>query len=287
MTALRALAPIAAATVLGVAGVVAFADRPEERPIPKRPSIARYATQAARPRAEPVPRAPLPASTQAARSPRAAPLGGEIFLNTYYDFPVESGGPAEVSLFDARCRPIAAVPRAFHDRLCVQGSGRLASGVTVSFAARDCACAELCPKTGQRICYDALDPARFPSGRGAAGAPITPLFTVAVDASVIPLGTPLFIPELAGLPRPDGTPHDGCFLAEDQGIKVKGRRIDVFAGDAVTRRLWDASVPSNRGVHVIIDDPRCAARAGIASARARQRAASGGRPTGRPRRRRD
>jgi 3D (Asp-Asp-Asp) domain-containing protein len=182
-----------------------------------------------------------------------------VYANTYYDFPGEEPGAADTPLYDASCKRIGLVPRAFHDRVCVQGSGRLASGQTVSFAKRDCACAELCPRTGQHICYDALDPARFPHGRGATGRPITPLSTVAVDPALIPLGTALYIPELAGLPRPDGTPHDGCFVAEDQGLRIKGLRIDVFAGDERTRRVWEASWPSHKGVHVHTRDARCAA----------------------------
>jgi 3D (Asp-Asp-Asp) domain-containing protein len=183
----------------------------------------------------------------------------EIFANTYYDFPTDHG-EGDTPLYDASCRPIARVSRAFHDRVCVQGSGRLASGVTVSFAARGCACAERCPRTGQQICDEALDPARFPNGRGATGRPITPLSTVAVDPAVIPLGSSLYVPELAGLPRPDGSPHDGCFVAEDRGLRIKGLRLDVFAGEEQTRRAWEAAVPSHRGVHVVVGDPRCAAR---------------------------
>lgn len=186
--------------------------------------------------------------------------GGDVFRNTYYDFPREGEGPRDATVFDASCAPIAAVTTPFHDALCVQGSGRLASGATVSFARRDCACAALCPRTGQRICFEKLDPARFPSGRGATGKPITPLRTVAVDSKVIPLGTRLFVRELVGLPLPDGTPHDGCFVAEDRGLKVVGRQIDVFTGDPAMTARWNALVPSNTGVHVELGAPRCAAK---------------------------
>src|SRR5262249_21154025 len=128
----------------------------------------------------------------------------DVFRNTYYDFPRDRGG-ADATLFDARCAPLARVSRVFHDQVCVQGSGRLTTGETVSFAKRDCDCAAVCPRTGQKICFERLDPAVFPHGRGATGKPITPLRTVAVDVSVIPLGTPIFVPEYAGLPRPDGS----------------------------------------------------------------------------------
>jgi 3D (Asp-Asp-Asp) domain-containing protein len=194
-------------------------------------------------------------------APAAAPAAAAgLFRNTYYDFPREGSGARDATLYDASCAPLSAVTRAFHDAVCVQGSGRLASGATVSFARRDCACAEVCPRTHQRVCFERLDPALFPHGRGAMGTPIAPLRTVAVDTDVIPLGTALFIPELVGLPRADGAPHDGCFVAEDRGIKVVGRQIDVFTGDPAMTARWNALFPSNRGVRVIPRDARCAGR---------------------------
>lgn len=194
-------------------------------------------------------------------APRAiyADAQSEVYRNTYYDFPREGAGAKEATIFDATCAPIAKVTADFHDRVCVQGSGRIASGETVSFAKRDCACAAVCPRTGQKLCYERLDPARFPSGRGATGRAITPLRTVAVDSTVIPLGTRLHIAEFAGLPRPDGSLHDGCFIAEDRGLKVVGKQIDVFTGDPTITARWNTLVPSNTGVHVRQNDPRCAA----------------------------
>jgi len=200
--------------------------------------------------------------SQAAPAPAAFDSTPGAFRNTYYDFPSEGAGARDATLFDAACAPIARVTRDFHDRVCVQGSGRIAAGATVSFARRDCACAAVCPRTGQRICFERLDPAQFPHGRGAMGRPITPLRTVAVDSSVIPLGSSLYIPEFAGTPRPDGTPHDGCFVAEDRGILVVGRHIDVFTGDPTVTARWNALVPSNRGVSVVLNDPRCAGAGG-------------------------
>ena len=182
---------------------------------------------------------------------------GELFRNTYYDFPREGTGAKAASIFDAACVEIAKVTQDFHDRVCVQGSGRIEGGATVSFAKRDCACAATCPRTGQKICFERLDPARFPHGRGATGRPITPLRTVAVDTSLIPLGASLFIPEFAGVPRPDGATHDGCFVAEDRGLKVVGRQVDVFTGDPAATARYNTRVPSNQGVHVRVNDPRC------------------------------
>jgi 3D (Asp-Asp-Asp) domain-containing protein len=194
-------------------------------------------------------------------SPRAAgaiaAAGGRVvgtFRNTYYDFPSE-GDHAQgetVALKNAACETIAQVPRTFHDAVCVQGSGSLARGGTVSFAKRDCACAEICPRTQQRICFEALDPKSFPWGRGAAGKPILPLRSVATDTSVLPMGTILYIPELDGVAT-----SDGCFVVEDRGLRVQGDHVDIFTGRPSTTAQLNAEVPSNQGVTVIVGAPKC------------------------------
>ena len=192
-----------------------------------------------------------------------APLEGKVlgtFKNTYYDFPSEADFEGEqTSLMNAACKPILSVPRGFYESVCVQGSGTLKSGGTVSFAKRDCSCAAECPRTGQRICFDLLDKQQYPWGRGATGKPITPLLTVAVDSSVIPLGTPLYIPEYDGVARDasGSARHDGCFLAEDRGLAVKGQHVDIFTGYREITQLWNRLVPSNSGVTVVMDSPRC------------------------------
>lgn len=273
---MRSLSVIAAFCFSGAVCVTVLAEqRDPTASEPPDQGPARLAPRAPDPEALPSPARPVaaPAPSRALPSPASGGAGPDatVFGNTYYDFPVEQSGPADTPLYTTRCELITVVPASFHDRLCVQGSGQLASGETVSFAARDCACASLCPRTRQRICFEVLDPARFPCGRGATGRPITPLRTVAVDPAVIPMGKVLFIPEFVGVPRADGAPHDGCFVAEDQGLAIRGHRIDVFAGDEGTRRLWDAAVPSHRGVHVFAGEARCP------RAPARELSPSGGR----------
>jgi len=188
---------------------------------------------------------------------------GDPFRNTYYDFPAEDAGKKTAAVFDASCAQIAAVTQAFHDKVCLQGSGRLSTGETISFAKRDCTCAAVCPKSGQKICFEKLDPVKFPSGRGSLGTAIVPLRTVAVDPAVIPMGSILYIPEFEGLPRADGTKHDGCFIAEDRGSKVVGRHVDLFTGDPAVTAKWNQLMPSNEGVHVEIDAPQCAGLASL------------------------
>jgi 3D (Asp-Asp-Asp) domain-containing protein len=198
------------------------------------------------------------------RPAKAAKIEGKIigkFRNTYYDFPAERDYTGQkVALKDPKCDTIKEVAKSFHDAVCVQGSGTLTTGATVSFAKRDCECAQICPRTNQRICFDQLDRQRFPWGRGATGQPITPLLTVAVDSTVIPLGTTIYIPEADGLPRDESETsfHDGCFIAQDRGLKIKGKHVDVFTGHEGITKLWNRLVPSNQGVTVVLESPRCA-----------------------------
>ena len=111
----------------------------------------------------------------------------------------------------------------------------------------------MCPRTGQRICFDALDATAFPWGRGAAGTPITPMRTLAADTSVLPMGTVVYLPELDGI---EGS--DGCFVVEDRGSKVQGDHVDIFTGEPKRTAALNAQVPSNQGVTVVVDAPACA-----------------------------
>lgn len=228
------------------------------------------------------PAAPPVKATDASPTPLKAielegsAITGDVFRNTYYFFPEEPSYPEQGEtrpLFDGNCHALRTVSQAFHDKLCVQGSGRLATGETVSFATRDCACASECPRTGQRICYELLGARAFPWGRGATGRAITPLRTVAVDSTAIPLGTVLYIPEMNGLRDLEGRSHDGCFIAEDRGSKVKGKHIDFFVGSAVNGEAWNHAVPSNRGVHVVVGASQCSwlATASVPMAQARRK----------------
>ncbi|WP_200809460.1 3D domain-containing protein [Intestinibacillus massiliensis] len=56
------------------------------------------------------------------------------------------------------------------------------------------------------------------SGQTSTGAPPRPWHTIAVDPSVIPLGSRVYI---------EGS---GTFVAEDVGSAIKGNRVDVLVG---------------------------------------------------------
>ena len=62
------------------------------------------------------------------------------------------------------------------------------------------------------------------------GCKVVPMRTIAVDKTVIPRRTVLFIKETVGLKMPDGRAHDGYWYATDIGSAIKGQRIDLYTG---------------------------------------------------------
>lgn len=66
--------------------------------------------------------------------------------------------------------------------------------------------------------------------RDSLGCSVVPMRTAAIDPSVAPRRTILFIPDTVGLPMPDGSAHDGYWYASDTGGAVKGHTVDLFTG---------------------------------------------------------
>lgn len=62
------------------------------------------------------------------------------------------------------------------------------------------------------------------------GCRVVPMRTIAVDKTVIPRRTVVFIKETVGLPMPGGGAHDGYWYASDIGGAIKGQRIDLYTG---------------------------------------------------------
>ena len=62
------------------------------------------------------------------------------------------------------------------------------------------------------------------------GCRVVPMRTIAVDKSIIPRRTVIFIKETVGLKMPDGRDHDGYWYATDVGSAIKGQRIDLYTG---------------------------------------------------------
>ncbi|WP_009631350.1 3D domain-containing protein [Synechocystis sp. PCC 7509] len=71
-------------------------------------------------------------------------------------------------------------------------------------------------------------------GEGTDGLILVPYRTIAVDRTVFPIGSIIYIPEARGkqvtLPSGEKVVHDGYFFAGDVGGAIKNNHIDVFIG---------------------------------------------------------
>ena len=65
---------------------------------------------------------------------------------------------------------------------------------------------------------------------GANGYSLSELKSIAVDPSIIPVGSTLYIPQAEDVMLKDGRVHNGIFRAHDIGSAIKGKRIDVYVG---------------------------------------------------------
>ena len=74
---------------------------------------------------------------------------------------------------------------------------------------------------------------------------------------MIPIGEPLYVPELDGIALPDGTIHDGCVRADDTGGGIKKRKIDFFVVEYENFRDVLTQLNGKIWVTPHIEAPRC------------------------------
>ena len=166
------------------------------------------------------------------------------FALTYYWMSVPPpSGAADTRLYARDCSVLAEVPAAYAKEMTETGNGRLPDGRTLVVAG-DCACA-------RSPCF--RDETKNLWGTGAGGRGLVPFRSIAVDRSVIPLGTRLWIQELDGIAFPDAALalHDGCVIADDTGGKIKGTKLDFFVGDEASYHDLDRVVNLD---HVTVHD---------------------------------
>ncbi len=141
-------------------------------------------------------------------------------LMTFYWVADESapqyrGKPSAV-LRDPAGRVLAHTTRKFKLELVRQGAGWLRDGRTVIFVK------QIDGESRFRV-------TKSKYGLGSNGCRLIPYKTIAVDPRFVELGTKVYIPQLKGAQLPDGTIHDGMFIASDRG-NFRGAHVDVFVG---------------------------------------------------------
>lgn len=129
--------------------------------------------------------------------------------------PKYRGEPSAV-LRDPRGRVIARTHPKFKLDLVRQGSGWLKDGRTVIYIKK------VAGESRFRV-------SKSKYGLGTTGCRLIPYRTIAVDPRFVALGTKLYIPQLKGALLPDGTTHDGMFIAADRG-HFRGAHVDLFVG---------------------------------------------------------
>ena len=133
--------------------------------------------------------------------------------------------------------------------LKLEGSGLMRDGRIVNYTG---SC-----KFGYGTCFEQLDTADYPFGRGAGQRPLVPFKSVAVDPRVIRIGDPLYIPEFDGMVLPDGSIHDGCVRADDTGGGIKGRKMDFFVVTYGNFRFLLDELLGVTWITPYVEAPRC------------------------------
>jgi 3D (Asp-Asp-Asp) domain-containing protein len=155
---------------------------------------------------------------------------------TFYWVALEAddGRPRTHTLKDMQGNILARVSERFYRSIRLEGTGKLLDGRVLNYAGRI--------RRGRQVevRYTVCGP-EAPYGYGVRRIPLVPFRSVAVDPKVVPIGSKVFIPQAQGAVLPDGSIHDGMFVAKDVGDAIKNQRIDVFTalGDqsAVFRRV--------------------------------------------------
>lgn len=153
----------------------------------------------------------------------------------------------------------------------LEGSVRVANGQqilgTFNFAGRGDTAQVDCSAFYPRLkTLSATNRVRFklsntPYGEGVGGNQLVPYRTIAVDKTVIPIGSVVYIPEARGtvvtLPSGQQVVHDGYFYAADVGAAVKENHIDVYLGVAERNPFrFVQSTASATFTAYLINDPQ-------------------------------
>jgi 3D (Asp-Asp-Asp) domain-containing protein len=181
------------------------------------------------------------------------------FKMTFYWLAWESeyaNEPYVVDIYTRNGFLIGRFPRTFVFELKLEGSAILRDGRALNYDGR-------C-NYGIGVCFQTLDINEHPLGKGGQGRPLVPFRSVAVDPSFVPLGTPLYVPELDGLllpaslDSPEGARHDGCVRADDTGGNIRRHELDFFVESYANYKFLDDQFLGNNHVTPYIEEPRCA-----------------------------
>lgn len=139
---------------------------------------------------------------------------------------------------------IRRVSSAFLNAAEIEGSARFDDGTVVNLTGAN----------GTALRWTKVS---APFGVGVDGCELVPLRSIAVDDTVIPVPSMVFIKETVGLQLPDGSLHDGIWFAVDSGPNIVGNRVDLFAGagEAAMARLYQQGLQHLENLTVTVLGP--------------------------------
>lgn len=181
------------------------------------------------------------------------PIGEkEGFRLSFYWLAYESdyaAEPYDTPIYTKRGFYIGSFPQVFVFELKLEGSGILRDGRILNY---DGEC-----NYGMGTCFKTLDVSEHPLGAGVQGRPLEPFRSIAVDPRYIPIGSPVYVPELVGILMPDGTRHDGCLRADDMGGAIKEHKIDFFVESYENFKFIADNLWWRMKATPTLDEPRC------------------------------
>lgn len=157
--------------------------------------------------------------------------------------------PYDVDIYDRLGFWIGRYPSAFVYELKLEGTGFLLDGRLLNYSG-PCA-------FGMGTCFDVLSPDEHPLGRGVQNRRLEPFRSVAVDPRRIPIGSPIYVPEIVGMELPDGTRHDGCLRADDMGGAIQGGKLDFFVESYFNFKFLADQLWWHLKATPHLDEPRC------------------------------
>jgi 3D (Asp-Asp-Asp) domain-containing protein len=181
------------------------------------------------------------------------PIGPqEGFRLSFYWLAYESeyaNEPYDTPIYTPRGFLIGKFPSAFVFELKLEGSGILRDGRVLNYAG-DC-------NYGIGTCFRTLSLDEHPLGAGVQGRKLQPFRSIAVDPRFIPIGAPVYVPELVGVIMPDGTRHDGCLRADDMGGAIKEHKMDFFVESYFNFKFIADNLWWRMKATPHLEEPRC------------------------------
>jgi len=148
----------------------------------------------------------------------------EVYRATYYwtvhpeDADLSS---AKMDVIHKNGSLIGKAPRDLIKRIALEGSGFLEDGKLLNIG---------CNCRYPNVKFVIIDTTNNQYGLDARGKALVPFKSIAVDRRKIRLSSTIYIKKFKGKRMPDGSIHDGCFVAADVGAAIREKRIDIFSG---------------------------------------------------------